>query len=99
MIDTGMLTVGLLGIGLFQAATPSLHELRQAHPNDLSKKQAILDATIPASGIAVVIAVITTIKDKGNPTTALLMLTLTGFYMYWYYSVSCSPSQPTIEGW
>ena len=98
MIDAAMLSVGLLGIGLFQSATPNLHDLRQAHPNDISKKQAILDASIPAVAVTIVISAITIVRDKGNPTTALLLIALTGFYIYWYYSVSNSPRQQTIEG-
>lgn len=92
MIDTAMLGVGLLGIGLFQSSAPKLHELRQGTEDDTAQMQALIDAAIPATFTAVAIAICTLIRDKGNPTTALIFLSLVLLYFYWYYIVAKSPS-------
>lgn len=81
--------VGVAGFQLLQAwntNAPSLTEIRQANPDDVSVRQRLMDASFMVGGLATILGIAFAIMT--HDTTALIvMLVIFGSVATWFHSV------------
>lgn len=84
--------VALVGLAAFQIAdlwfknAPSLTDLRNAAPDDLTAKNQLLDTTLTVGTLVVVVAVAVRYYT-GDWTPAILMASVFVACAFWYYQV------------
>lgn len=82
----------VIGVAAFQLWTvwnnnaPTLAEMREAEPGDITVKQKLLDAEISVGSLALIVGTAFTIMTK-NYTALVIMLVVFGMLAIWAHQV------------
>lgn len=81
--------IGLAGFELLKAwnnAAPSLAQMRECEPGNVTMKQQLIDADFMVGGLAVILGVSYALISH-DVTALVVMLVIFGSVSFWYHSV------------